>query len=526
MKNWRERKIIANAEFALMVPGKSGHGVRVMGKIAKLLGGLVAVIVIVLGICVVRALPYAPTQEKTKTTGLSVIKVNPQDAAGHLAEAVRFKTVSHQDIALDDPAVFTAFQDWLRQTYPDFYGQVKTETVGKASQLNVWEGSDPALKHLVLLAHQDVVPADEGVNSGWQQPPFAGVIKDGFVWGRGSIDDKGCLVGLLEAANRLAKSGFKPKRTIIFAFGHDEEVGGTGAHAMAELLKKRGVKAWAVIDEGGAITTGMPDIKGPVARVGVAEKGYVTLKLQTKAEGGHSSTPPPTTAIGELAKAVAAVESHPFTHMLDPVLVQMLHHSARSDEMGFVKRVVLTNLWLFGPMVEAQMQKSEVGSAMLGTTIAPTIIHAGIKENALPREAEALVNFRINARDNSQSVLAHVRKAINDPDVEVSINGGMAMEPSPISQIGAGPYTWLEGVVNDAFPNTIVAPNIVIGGTDSRYYATITNDIYRFAPFTFDASDLHRIHGLNERMGVQDFAHGIQVYAMLMKQASEMKDAS
>lgn len=494
---------------------------RIFGR---LLLGLVVLIVVVMGICVVRAMPYAPTKTVNTASPVPVVQVVPQLAAQHLAEAVRFKTVSHQDPAKFDPAVFDAFQAWLKETYPAFYARVSTERVSKASQLNIWKGSDPSLKPLVLLAHQDVVPADEGVNSGWEQPPFAGVIKDGFIWGRGSIDDKSNLIGQLEAANKLAEQGFQPKRTIIFAFGHDEEVGGTGAHAMAELLKNRGVKAWAVFDEGGAITTGMPDIKGPVARIGVAEKGYVTLKLQTKAAGGHSSTPPEQTAITELARAVTAVQDHPFQHKLDPVLVQMLHDTARSPEMSLMKRVILTNLWLFGPLVEAQMQKSEVGAAMLGTTIAPTIIHAGIKENALPREAEALINFRINARDSSQSVLEHVKKAINDPDVDVTINGGLAMEPSPISQIGTGPYAWLEGVLNKAFPDTIVAPNIVIGGTDSRYYATITSDIYRFAPFTFDASDLHRIHGLNERIGVQDFAHGIGVYAMMMESASETKD--
>jgi carboxypeptidase PM20D1 len=313
-----------------------------------------------------------------------------------------------------------------------------------------------------------------------------------------------------------------PKRTLIFAFGHNEEVLGSGARMIAEKLKAEGITPYAVIDEGGAITTNMPDAKGPVARIGVAEKGYVTLILTAKAKGGHSSTPPARTSIGALSRAIAAIEAHPFTQKIDPVIEKMLR--ATAPEQPFMGRMAISNLWLFGPMVSAKMKKSATGRAMLGTTIAPTIINAGFKENALPREAVAYVNFRIHARDSVESLITHVRSAINDPKITITIAGTAGTEPSPVSQIGTGPYAWLAGIVSDVFPGTIVAPNVVLGGTDSRYFSIITDDIYRFAPYTFDSSDFSRIHGLNERMGIEDFSRGIQAYYLMLERAGTLEE--
>ena len=457
-----------------------------------------------------------------KAITVDLISVDPDETAAHLAQAVRFRTVSTQDPADFNPQTFIGLQNWMRQTYPHFYEAVQTQMVDTYSQLNTWPGSNPALEPIVFMAHQDVVPASEGAETAWEKPPFSGLIEGGFIWGRGSIDDKGALIGLLEAADRLAASGYKPARTLIFAFGHNEEVLGSGAKTIAKLLKSRGIRPYAVIDEGGAITTNMPDAKGPVARIGVAEKGYITLILTAKAKGGHSSTPPTRTAIGALSRAIAAIEAHPFEQKIDPVIAKMLH--ATAPEQPFVGRMAVSNLWLFGPMVSAKMKKSATGRAMLGTTIAPTIINAGFKENALPREAVAYVNFRIHARDNIQSLIAHVRTAINDPKIEITTAGTEGTEPSPVSQIGTGPYAWLAGIVSDVFPGTIVAPNVVLGGTDSRYFAIVTDDIYRFAPYTFDSSDFSRIHGLNERMGVEDFARGVQAYYLMLERAGNLSE--
>jgi len=345
------------------------------------------------------------------------------------------------------------------------------------------------------------------------------MIADGFIYGRGTIDDKGSLIALLEGAERLAASGFKPKRTLIFAFGHDEEVSGRGADAISKILETRSIKPYAVIDEGGAILTGMSGVPGQVASIGVAEKGYLTLKLTATARGGHSSTPPNYTAIGGLAKAIAKLEASPFKNGRDAVMTKMLE--ATAPRMPFKQRMAIANLWLFGPIVEKELRGVDITRAMMGTSIAPTIIDAGFKENALPREAVVYVNFRLHSRDSIESVTEHVRRVIDDENIEISMNDNIGSEPSPVSQIDSGPYLWIKDVVNATFPDAIVAPNTVVGGTDSRYFARNTDDIYRFAPYVFDASDIARIHGLNERMRVDAFAKAVQVYYLMLEKAGE-----
>ena len=484
-----------------------------------LAGGVVLVALVALVLYRTSQIGPPPT---AKAVAVDLIRVDPNETAAHLAQAVRFRTVSTQDPADFDPQPLIDLQIWMRQTYPNFYKAVQTQMVATYSQLNTWQGSNPGLDPIVFMAHQDVVPASEGAETAWEKPPFSGLIEDGYIWGRGTIDDKGSMIGLLEAADRLAASGYKPARTLIFAFGHNEEVFGSGARMMAEKLKAEGVHPYAVIDEGGFTTTNMPDAKGPVARIGVAEKGYVTLILTAKAKGGHSSVPSEQTAIGTLSRAIAAIEAHPFEQKIDPVIAKML--KATAPEQSFVSRMAVSNLWLFAPVVSAKMKKSAAGRAMLGTTIAPTIINAGFKENALPREATAYVNFRIHARDSVDSLIAHVRAAIQNPAVSIAIAGTKGTEPSPISQIGTGPYAWLAGIVTDVFPGTIVAPNVVLGGTDSRHFAIVTDDIYRFIPFPLDSSDFSRFHGLNERLGVEDFARGVQAYYLMLERAGNLPD--
>lgn len=483
--------------------------------ILKFLAVIFLICAIVLGIVLFRTSQIKPSAQTQAAPDLP-INVDAQLVANNLSKAVQFKTVTQQNREDTDWQVFLEFQDWMRETYPAFFAAVKSEQVLDYAQLHFWTGTDPDLPPIVFLAHQDVVPARES-DEGWDFPPFSGKIANGFVYGRGSIDDKGSLIALLEAANRLAETGYKPKRTLIFGFGHDEEVAGSGANAIAHILKDRGIKPYAVLDEGGAITTGMADVAGPVARIGVAEKGYLTLILTASAKGGHSSTPPEYTAIGALAKAIAAVEAHPFKSGLDPVAIGML--KATASEQDFVGRMAIANLWLFKGKVEDTMRESPVGAAMLGTTIAPTIIEGGFKENALPREAKAYINFRIHSRDSIERVVAHVKKAVNDERISIAYSKNISSEPSPVSQIGSGPWLWIENAIKRSFPGTIIAPNTVVGGTDSRYFALVTDEIYRFAPYVFDVGDLARIHGLNERMNIEAFAKAVAVYYTLLESA-------
>jgi len=489
-----------------------------MGKrLLKLLMWAMLAMIILAAVVLARTFMLPKEKGGEPVPQAKLIDVDAGALAQNLSTAIQFKTVTMQNREDTDWHVFLEFQGWLLETYPDFYGLVDSEQVETYAQLHVWKGSDPSLDPIVFLAHQDVVPAsvDDG---GWDYPPFDGTIADGFIYGRGAIDDKGSLIAILEASDRLAASGFAPKRTLIFGFGHDEEVAGSGAKAIAEILKARDIRPYAVIDEGGAILTGMT-VPGQMASIGVAEKGYLTLVLTAKARGGHSSTPPTYTAIGALSKAIAKLEASPFENGRDEVMTAML--KATAPRMPFKQRMAIANLWLFGGMVENKLRSVDITRAMMGTSIAPTIIDAGFKENALPREATAYVNFRIHSRDSIESVTAHVRGVIDDPNIEISVSDNIGSEPSPVSQIDSGPYLWIKDVVQSTFPEAIIAPNTVVGGTDSRYFAIVTDDIYRFAPYVFDGSDIKRIHGLNERMDVQAFAKAVQVYYLMLEKAGD-----
>jgi carboxypeptidase PM20D1 len=326
------------------------------------------------------------------------IAIDADAAAARLARALTFRTLSVQEGQPQDLAPFTAQRAWLEAAYPAFHAAAKREIVNEESLLFTWEGSDPALKPMLLLAHLDVVPAEESTDK-WSVDPFGGEVRDGFVWGRGAVDDKGSVVTLMEAANTLAAQGFKPVRTIIFAFGHDEEVSGLkGAQAMAALLKSRGVRAWFALDEGMAIVERYPLTGTPVALIGVAEKGYGTMRVTAAATPGHSSTPPPDTAVTLLAEAVVRIHRMPVEMKLagGPALDMI---RALAPQLPLTIRAAAANEWLFSPVINQQLGADPRAAALLRTTIAPTMIEGGDKENVLPGSATALINFRLHPRD-------------------------------------------------------------------------------------------------------------------------------
>ena len=271
------------------------------------------------------------------------------------------------------------------------HAHLKCEVVNQYSLLYIWEGTRPELEPVQLMAHQDVVSAQQ---AGWTHPPFEGTIADGLIWGRGSLDIKNQLIGIMEAAEGLLKQGYRPQRSIYFAFGHDEETGGeNGAACVAMLLKQRGVHLSGIVDEGGGIFAGqIPYLNGPAALIGIGEKGYLTLKFTAISSTGHSSAPPRETSIGILAHALARLEDHP----LPPKI-----RSARplfwalGPLMPFHRQIAWANIWLFGWMIKREMDARDETRAYIRTTQALTVFHAGTEDNTLPEEATAFVNFRM-----------------------------------------------------------------------------------------------------------------------------------
>ncbi len=452
---------------------------------------------------------------------LAPIAVDELAAAESLAAAIRAKTVSSRDDAALNADQFQALHAHLQARYPKLHATLKREVVAGLSLLYTWPGSDPSAKPILLMAHQDVVPIAPGTENDWSAEPFAGTTKDGFVWGRGSWDDKANLIAQMEAVEMLVASGFKPKRTVYLAFGADEEAGGLrGAKAMAALLAERKVKLDFVIDEGLLITDGvMPGLKAPAALVGIAEKGFMSVLLQVSATPGHSSMPPPpgTSAIAMMSAALKQLDEQQLPAGITGVAREMFARIA--PEMSGFGRVALSNLWLFGPLVRKQLEAGASTNAMLRTTTALTIVNAGNKENVLPGRAEATVNYRLLPGDSTASVLAHVKKAVANDRFELSVLPGAA-EPSKVAPTDSASYKLIERTVRELFPGTVVAPGLMIGGTDSQHFENVSDHIYKFSPVRAKVEDLPRFHGTNERISTSNLAELIRFYHRILSQGA------
>ncbi len=374
---------------------------------------------------------------------LQAIGIDRAALVKRLSEAIRFKTLSLQEPAHSNPDEFLQLHAFIDRSFPRLHQSLNKETVGGYSLLYTWLGKDKRLKPLLLMAHMDVVPVEAATESSWHQPPFSGRVADGFIWGRGAMDNKASVMGLLEAVEHLLESGFEPQRTVYLAFGHDEEIGGNdGAAKIAGLLHSRGVELEYVLDEGLNIFNGIvPGISAPVALIGVAEKGYLTLQLTAESPGGHSSAPSEHTAITVISRSLQRLEARPFPTRLSEPTREMFEFLG--PEMSWTKRLALANLWLFDPLLKNQLTRSPLTNALVRTTMTPTIFHAGVKENALPTKASAVINLRLAPGETVAGAIAHVRAAIDDPSVGVQspsrANGTVERIGYPIAELRVGP---------------------------------------------------------------------------------------
>jgi carboxypeptidase PM20D1 len=362
----------------------------------------------------------------------------------------------------------------------------------------------------------DVVPVEEETLDKWTFDPFSGKVQDGFIWGRGLLDDKGSLVAMMEAAESLITEKFVPERDIYLVFGHDEEIGGrNGAAKIASLLLAKGVKPEFVLDEGGVISKGiMPGVQQPLALVGISEKGYASVELTSAMAGGHSSMPQQETPILLVSRAVSKLVENQFPAEFSPPLQSFMEYVG--PEMPLARKAIFANRWLFKPMILGIYEQSNSGNALVRTTTAPTIFRSGVKDNVLPNLATATVNFRILPGTTSGEVLEHVKEVIADERITVRL-ARAPNEPSPVSGVETPGFKALTKTIRETFPETIVSPYLVIGATDGRYFAKITSDIYRFAPFTLTPEDLERVHGINERISIRDYHASINFYLNLIR---------
>ncbi|MDP1631296.1 MAG: M20 family peptidase [Caulobacter sp.] len=484
-------------------------------KIALTTVGAVALLGAVIGVRTATFKPAAQVDPASVTLA-DALPVDQARAAQHLSEAVQILTVSHQDPAENQWAEWDRLHAWLQATYPAAHGVMTREILPNKALIYTWPGSDPSLAPIVLMAHQDVVPVTPGTEGDWKHPPFAGTIADGAVWGRGSIDDKGTLVMMFEAAEALTASGFKPKRTVIFVSGQDEEVGGTGAAAVAALFKARGIKAQFVLDEGMAVIKDFPMVDRPVAVIGLGEKGYATLKIVAPAPGGHSSAPPESTGVETLSKAVLAITGKPFPMKFEGPGADMI--TAIAPYAGGMVKMAAANRWLFGPLLVSQLKKSPASAATLHTTIAPTMLKGSPKENVLPQDATAWINYRIAPGQTAEQVMARAKAATKGLDVRLSW-AGVARDPSPVSSTNSDSWKLLAVLASEG--GTIpVAPGLVTAGTDSRNMTGVAGDVYRFSPMHASIEDFGMIHGTNEHMSLENLQRMTNYFTRLIASAA------
>ncbi|MGK0358040.1 MAG: carboxypeptidase PM20D1 [Bradymonadia bacterium] len=481
--------------------------------IKRLVLGALAVLLILVSIAVVRALMVDSRQITADPAAALAFDVDA--AAERLAQAVRIQTVTHTDQTRDDLQTFEALFTHLETSYPAAHRTLSRERIAGRNLLYTWAGSDPSLPPLLFLAHTDVVPA---VNpSAWTHPPFSGLRADGFIWGRGTIDDKNGVLALLEAVEALIASGLTPKRTIMLAFGGDEETLGSGARAMAAHLKAKGVKPLLILDEGGIISDGIvPGVARQVALIGVAEKGYLSLSLIAKGQGGHSSMPPPMTAAGRIARAVSRLEANPFPMRIDGG--SALFMAWMAPEMAFKERLAFRNQWLLTPIIKGIYSKKNSTAALLRTTTAVTMLSGGPKENVLPQQATAVVNFRILPGETRDTVEARVKMVIADAQIAIE-RRPMGGEPSPLSDPSKPGFKLLQKSLAQVVPDAIVTPYLTVGATDARAYVGLSDQVLRFGAVRLKSEDLGRLHGVDERIAEADYAQQIRLYAQLMRNA-------
>ncbi len=448
------------------------------------------------------------------------LAVDENAAALRLGEALRFMTISDYKDADANAAEFDKLHAHLQASFPRVHAMLKRENVNGKALLYTWQGSDANAAPVMWMAHQDVVPIAPGTENAWTQQPFGGAVLDGYIWGRGAWDDKGNLYAQMEAIEMLLAAGYQPRRTIYLAYGADEEVGGKrGAKKIAELLKSRNVKLDYVLDEGLMIVHGMvPGLEPGAAMIGMAEKGYASYKLELDTAPGHSSMPPQDTAIGMMSKALVALESNQMPVRMAGLPQQSFETMA--PEMKGINRVALSNFWLFRPMLERMLAKGPSTNALIRTTTALTIVNAGAKDNVLPGTASATVNFRLLPGDTLAGVEQHMHKVIGNEKIRIRPDGDFNTEASRVARQDGAPYAAVNRTIRQVFPDVIVAPGLMIGATDSRYFDGMSDSVLKFGPVRAKPEDLPRFHGTNERMSVKGYADMIRFYHQLLKNSA------
>ncbi|NQZ80222.1 MAG: M20/M25/M40 family metallo-hydrolase [Colwellia sp.] len=479
----------------------------------KLIKWLLITFALLIAIILFNTLSF--TQEQIELTPLLDSSLIDQSAVTtRLSQAIQHKTISFADKSDRKPESFYKFHRFLASSFPLLHQKLTQEKINDLSLLYVWAGSDKSLKPMLLMSHLDVVPVAQETKNQWTHNPFAGEIANGIIWGRGAIDIKSGVMGIMEAVENLIAQGYQPKRSIYLAFGHDEELGGEqGAKQIAKHLKAQKLTFELILDEGGSIVSNgvIPGIESPIALIGIAEKGYVSLKLTANATGGHSSMPPKHTALGEISQAIVDLENNPFPANL--TYSKQLFNNI-GPAMDTIKKAVFANMWLTEPIVEKILSASQTTNATIRTTTAATMATGSNKDNVLPTQASAIINFRIMPGETINSVTHYVTDIIDNPNINIEQLAGFGNNPSSVSITNNANFQRLKQSIYRVTQDEsmIITPYLVMGGTDAKHYSELSDSIYRFAFNRFKPETLGQMHGINEQIKIDDYLDTIKFF--------------
>ena len=464
---------------------------------------------LLLAVLFIRTLCFNPKPQQEISN--EEIVFDKERAIANLQTLVRCKTISYNDRAMEDEAEFRKLIDSLPGLYPKVFEVCSFQELPDRALLFRWPGKSNK-KPSVMMAHYDVVPVNE---ESWDKPPFCGIIEDGVLWGRGSLDTKVTFNGVLFAANHLMEQDFVPENDMYFAFSGGEEVNGMGAVNIVNYFKEHGITPALVVDEGGAVVENVfPGVKAPCGLIGIAEKGMMNVQYTVKSGGGHASAPLPKTPVTTLAKACLNIIGNPFKMHLTKPAAEMFDTLGRHSV--FALKLVFANLWLFKPVLD-MICKGSGGemNALVRTTTAFTMMEGSNARNVIPAEAKLISNMRLNPADSVASATAYLKKVVDDENVEIEVLE--SFEPSPISETDCESWDKVAAAVAETWQGCIVSPYLMVQCSDSRHYRDISNHVYRFSAMDLTSEERKTIHGNNERIRLDCAARAVEFYIRLMK---------